>query len=52
MAINSGREPARLVVDAELAAGLTPLDLPAIARGRLAGEGSIELPAQGALVLV
>jgi neopullulanase len=52
VAVNSGREPARLTVDAGRIAGLVPLDLPEIARGSVAGDGSIELPAQGALVLV
>jgi neopullulanase len=51
VAINSGREPARLEIDPALVAGLTPLELPVIAAGRLADASTIELPAQGALVL-
>jgi cyclomaltodextrinase len=53
VAINSGREPARLVVDPGLLAGLSVLELPIISAGRVAdADGMIELPAQGALVLV
>jgi glycosidase len=50
VAINSGREPARLELDPALLAG-APLDLPGVAAGRIVGHGTIELPAQGALVL-
>ncbi|MEP6639894.1 MAG: glycoside hydrolase family 13 protein [Chloroflexota bacterium] len=52
VAINSGREPARLEVDPTLVAGLAPLGLPEVDSGTLVGPGTIELPAQGALVLV
>jgi hypothetical protein len=52
VAINSGREPARLDVDPALLAGLAPIALPVVAGGRVVDGGSIELPAQGALVLV
>jgi len=51
VAVNSGREPARLDLDAALLAGLAPIDLPVVAAGRVVEDGSIELPAQGALVL-
>ncbi len=51
IAINSGREPARLVVDPALVSGLAPIELPIAAAGRVVEGGSIELPAQGALVL-
>jgi hypothetical protein len=52
VAVNSGREPARLNVDPALLAGLAPIALPVVAAGRVVEHGSIELPAQGALVLV
>ncbi|HET7029503.1 MAG TPA: glycoside hydrolase family 13 protein [Candidatus Limnocylindrales bacterium] len=52
VALNSGREPTRLELDASAVAGLRPLDLPGIATGRLSSPTAIELPAQGALVLV
>ena len=51
VAINSGHEPARLAVDPGLLAGLAPIALPEVAAGRVVGAGTIELPAQGALVL-
>jgi neopullulanase len=51
VAINSGREPARLDVDAASLAGLAPVELPVVAVGRIVDGGTIELPAQGALVL-
>jgi hypothetical protein len=52
VAINSGREPARLVVDPALFAGLSALELPVVAAGRIVdADGTIELPSQGALVL-
>jgi neopullulanase len=51
VAINSGREPASLAVDPAVIAGLTPLELPVVAGGRIVGPGTIELPAQGALIL-
>jgi hypothetical protein len=50
VAINAGREPVRLDVDDRLLEGLRPVDLPVVAGGRIEA-GSIELPAQGALVL-
>ena len=53
VAVNSGREAARLVIDPSHAAGLRPVDLPGIAAGSIVDAGTaIELPAQGALVLV
>jgi neopullulanase len=52
VAVNSGREPARLDVDPGLIAGLAPTNLPVVAEGRVVDGGWIELPAQGALVLV
>jgi len=51
VAINSGREPTRLVVDPALLGGLTRVELPAVAGGRVVDGSTIELPAQGALVL-
>ncbi|HEX2755673.1 MAG TPA: glycoside hydrolase family 13 protein [Candidatus Limnocylindrales bacterium] len=51
VAINSGREPARLDVDPALLAGLAPIALPEVAAGSVVGGGTLELPAQGALVL-
>ena len=51
VAINSGREPARLVVDRSLLDGLSALPLPEVAGGRVVDGGTIELPAQGALIL-
>jgi hypothetical protein len=39
-------------VDPGLIAGLAPTDLPVVAGGRVVDGGWIELPAQGALVLV
>jgi hypothetical protein len=51
VAINGGREPTRIEVDPALVAGLTPVDLPVIARGRIGDGGTIELPAQGAVLL-
>jgi cyclomaltodextrinase len=53
VAINSGREAARLVIDPALVAGLGPIAVPEIASGRMVdGGAAIELPAQGALLLV
>jgi cyclomaltodextrinase / maltogenic alpha-amylase / neopullulanase len=53
VAINSGHEPARLVVDPGLIVGLSAVELPVVAAGRVVdSDGTIELPAQGALVLV
>ena len=49
--VNSGREPARLDVDAGLVAGLAPVALPGVPAGRVIDGGTVELPAQGALVL-
>jgi cyclomaltodextrinase len=51
VAINSGREPGRLVVDSELIAGLSPVVLPEVAAGSVVDGSTLELPAQGALVL-
>jgi neopullulanase len=52
VAVNSGREPARLEVPAPVVADLAPIALPEIAAGRLTSPTTIELPPQGALVLV
>jgi neopullulanase len=52
VAVNSGREPAWLEVGADLVVGLSPVVLPEVAAGRLTSPTTIELPAQGALVLV
>ncbi len=52
IAINSGRETALLQIDPVVAAGLTPIDFPVIAAGRLVDASTIELPPQGALVLI
>ncbi|HEX3427631.1 MAG TPA: glycoside hydrolase family 13 protein [Candidatus Limnocylindrales bacterium] len=51
VAVNAGREPARLAVDRELVIGLSPLTLPEIAAGTFE-DGTVELPAQGALILI
>ena len=51
VAINSGQEAARLVIDPGLIAGLAPIDLPGAPAGRIGDDSSIELPAQAALVL-
>ena len=51
VAINSGREAMRLVVDRSIVAGLAPIALPDVAAGRIVDGSTIELPAQGALVL-
>jgi neopullulanase len=51
VAVNSGREPARLEVDPALVAGLAAVALPVVAGGRVVDGGSIVLPPQGALVL-
>lgn len=53
VAINSEREPARLEIDPMIVVGLRPIALPEVAGGRLVDDGrAIELPAQGALVLI
>jgi len=52
VAVNSGREPVRLDVDPGLVAGLTALDLPVVAAGRLVDGRVVELPEQSAVVLV
>ena len=51
VAINSGREPARLELDPGLLAGLSAVALPEVAGGRVVDGRTIELPAQGALIL-
>ena len=51
VAINSGREAARMVVDPSIVTGLAPIALPEVAAGRIVDGSTIELPAQGALVL-
>jgi cyclomaltodextrinase len=50
VAVNAGREPARLELAAALDAGLALVDLPGLPTGRVEGT-SIVLPAQGAVVL-
>ena len=50
--VNAGREPARLELEAGAVAGLAPLELPDVPIGRLTDSTTIELPAQGLLVLV
>jgi neopullulanase len=52
VAVNSAREPARLTLDAAAIAGLAPLTLPAAPAGRITDGSTIELPAQGMLILV
>ena len=52
VAINSGRESMRLELEPALLAGLSALELPLVAGGRLIAEGMIDLPPQGALILV
>ncbi len=51
VAINSGREPARLELDAAVLTGLAPVNLPEVPTGTIIGPTTIELPTQGALVL-
>jgi hypothetical protein len=51
VAVNSGREPARVEIDPVLAAGLSALAIPEVAPGRIVDGRAIELPPQGALVL-
>lgn len=48
--INAGRAPVRLAVDMEPLDGLSAIELPNLAAGRLDGT-SVDLPAQSALVL-
>lgn len=52
VAVNSGRESMRLELDPALLAGLSALDLPLVAGGRLVAQGKIELAPQGVLILV
>lgn len=51
VAVNSGREAVLVTVPAGVAAGLASVTLPVIPAGRLVDGTTIELPAQGALVL-
>ena len=51
VAINAGREPARLELAEAIGRGLNTLDLPGVPRGRVIDGSAIELPPQGALVL-
>jgi cyclomaltodextrinase len=51
VAVNAGRTPARLELAADLDAGLRAIDLPGMPAGQMVGGTTIELPAQGALVL-
>ena len=50
--VNSAREPTRLELQAADVAGLAPLVLPAAPAGRITNGSTIELPAQGLLILV
>ncbi|HEY8437494.1 MAG TPA: glycoside hydrolase family 13 protein [Candidatus Limnocylindrales bacterium] len=52
VAVNTGREPARLAAQASAVAGLTSLELPGIAPTRIGEDGAIDLPRQSATVLV
>jgi neopullulanase len=52
VALNSGREPSRLELSAEVVAGLTPIALPVSPGGRKSRPTTIELPAQAALIHV
>jgi cyclomaltodextrinase len=51
VAVNAGRSPARLELDAPLDPGLAPIDVPGLASGRIVNATTIELSAQGALIL-
>ena len=51
VAINAGREPVRLELDRAIGGGLSAIELSGIAVGSIAGERSIDLPPQGALVV-
>jgi cyclomaltodextrinase / maltogenic alpha-amylase / neopullulanase len=50
--VNTGREPARLAVDPAISRGLRQVALPGVPSGTVVDDGEIELPAQGAVVLV
>jgi glycosidase len=52
VAINAGRTAARLDLSGALDAGLSAVDLPGMPSGRVVGGTTVELPPQGALVLV
>jgi cyclomaltodextrinase / maltogenic alpha-amylase / neopullulanase len=52
IAVNAGREPVTLEVDLVSTAGLSEVRLPEVAHGRLTSPTTIELPSQGAVVLV
>ncbi len=52
VAINSGRVPTRLELNEPVPRGLRPLVLPGVPTGSVVGPTAIDLPAQGALVLV
>jgi glycosidase len=51
VAVNAGRTPARLELDAAIEAGLAQVDLPGLPTGTVVGGLTIELPPQGAVVL-
>jgi neopullulanase len=51
VAVNSGREPARLRIDPSVGHGLRPLDLPVVGSGRTVEAGTIDLPGQSVLIL-
>ena len=52
VAVNSGRSPERLTLDRSVVAGLSPIELPEVAPGRIADGGAvIDLPPQAALIL-
>jgi neopullulanase len=51
VAVNAGRTPARLELDAPIDARLEQVDLPGLPSGTVVGGVTIELPPQGAVVL-
>jgi glycosidase len=51
VAVNAGREPARLELTAPVDGAWSAIDLPGMPLGRVVNGTTIELPAQGALVL-
>ena len=51
VAVNAGREPARLELPVAVSAELSMIDMPGMPIGRIGGGTTIQLPAQGAVVL-
>ncbi|HEY8800514.1 MAG TPA: glycoside hydrolase family 13 protein [Candidatus Limnocylindrales bacterium] len=51
VAVNAGREPARLELGTSLDGGLGSLDLPGLPMGQIVDGTAVELPPQGAVVL-